>query len=571
MEARLLAARERISELEAELARAREQLGEVVKLSELQQADVERYRDAQLDARPNQRERVDLEELQFTLERIIEEAHERSPDSPVTIDAGIAAGADGTAVGGAAPKKKERKARPHGRRRLDLENLPEREVIIDPDEVLAAGGAGFELVDVKISHRLAYQEALHVRLKVVRRVWKRVEAPLVLLSSEAGDSELAHPRPKLPQILTANLPASLWPGYMADPSAIAAYIVSKYDDCLPLHRQERISARRGFMLPRSTVCGWLGGAHEALYRIVEAMFAEARSTAFCIAMDSTSAPVLARGGCKDWHVFVFIADRDHVIFRFAPVQTHEVVSDLLAGYRGHVLADAAPVFDVLYRDGEIIEVACWFHLRRYFWRALETERALALEALALIAKLFTIARDCQRLPMPERTEARANAARPVLALLDEWIARNKSRVDPRGRLDKAIGYYENQRTALHRFLEDGRLRLDNSISEQQLRRVVLGRLNWNFFANREGLRWYTVFRSLIASCALHGLNAQTYLEDVLRLAPHWPAPRVLELAPKYWARTRAGLDERHRAIITPPWELERHLEAARAGPTVDAA
>src|SRR5207302_1492435 len=109
----------------------------------------------------------------------------------------------------------------------------------------------------------------------------------------------------------------------------------------------------------------------------------------------------------------------------------------------------------------------------------------------------TISRDCQRIAMPDRTAARANAARPVLALFDDWIERNRNLVDPRGRLDKAMGYYANQRIALRRFLDDGRLRLDNSISEQQLRRRVLGRLNWNFFVNREGLRWYTVFRSLI--------------------------------------------------------------------------
>jgi transposase len=67
---------------------------------------------------------------------------------------------------------------------------------------------------------------------------------------------------------------------------------------------------------------------------------------------------------------------------------------------------------------------------------------------------------------------------------------------------------------------------------------------------------------LIASCVLHGLNAEQYLEEVLRLAPHWPVTRVLELAPKYWARTRAGLDARHRAIATRPWEIDAALTSA---------
>ena len=66
----------------------------------------------------------------------------------------------------------------------------------------------------------------------------------------------------------------------------------------------------------------------------------------------------------------------------------------------------------------------------------------------------------------------------------------------------------------------------------QLRRLELGRANWTYFANVTGMDWYVVFRSLIASCHLHGLNPQTYLEQVLRLAPHWPQTRVLERGPR---------------------------------------
>lgn len=75
-----------------------------------------------------------------------------------------------------------------------------------------------------------------------------------------------------------------------------------------------------------------------------------------------------------------------------------------------------------------------------------------------------------------------------------------------------------------------------------------------FFANEAGIAWYTTFRSLIASCGLHGINAQTYLEQVLRLAPHWPITRMLELAPKYWPATVASLDRRQRRIIARPWD-----------------
>ena len=64
-----------------------------------------------------------------------------------------------------------------------------------------------------------------------------------------------------------------------------------------------------------------------------------------------------------------------------------------------------------------------------------------MEALAIIGKLFDADRRCREIEMPARTEARAAATRPVLELFDKWVDSHRDRVDPGGRLDKAIGYY----------------------------------------------------------------------------------------------------------------------------------
>jgi len=98
--------------------------------------------------------------------------------------------------------------------------------------------------------------------------------------------------------------------------------------------------------------------------------------------------------------------------------------------------------------------------------------------------------------------------------------------------------------------------IHNNGSEAELRKVALGRANWMFFENETGLDWYCVFRSLNSSCGMHDLNPEIYLEKVLRLAPHWPVTRVLELSPRHWKQTLAGLDAHQRRIIAPPWELD---------------
>ncbi len=192
------------------------------------------------------------------------------------------------------------------------------------------------------------------------------------------------------------------------------------------------------------------------------------------------------------------------------------------------------------------------------------------QALALISKLFKIYGECAELPPGRRGVERARRARVVLERFDAWIEANRDDVDPRGPLDQAIGYYDNQRAALHRFVEDERLQMHNNFSEQALRNLVLGRANWMFFENETGLKWYTVFRSLIASCTLHGLNPQAYLQAVLRLTPHWPVNRVIELAPKYWPETNERLDDGQRAIIEAPWQREWPRIAERRGPAAAA-
>lgn len=541
MRGELEVARARIEDVELNNARLHEQLRELNKLAELQRADLERYKQAIASAEGHQPERVPEDQLQLAFERVMESITDKVQKADV-----LAAVANDEDADPSEKEKTEKKKMrdPHGRRPLEMTNLPVHEIWIDPDEVVATGGVGFERIGEEIAERVAFRPGRYERLRFIRGKWMRVLEP----------SNEAEKRIRELPVRIAPLPGGLMmPRMMADPSAIAHGIIAKYDDSLPLYRQQKISAREGFEVSRSTQCSWFGAAYSVCHGVVEAMFAEAKSSAFCIATDATGAPVRSTGECVSWHVFVFIADRDHIVFRYAEKHTSDTISDMLQGFRGFVQADAATIFNVLYVEG-MIEVGCWIHFRRYAWKGLSSDPNRALEILSVISKLFEIARECAEIPMPERTEVRAARAKPILQLVDQWMDRNRDRVDPRSPLDSAITYYDNQRAALHRFLEDGRLRLDNNLSEQQLRNVILGCHNWTFFANETGLRWYTTFRSLIASCALHDLNPQVYLEQLLRLAPHWSKERMIELAPKYWRRTIENLSERQLEMIRPPWE-----------------
>ncbi len=90
-------------------------------------------------------------------------------------------------------------------------------------------------------------------------------------------------------------------------------------------------------------------------------------------------------------------------------------------------------------------------------------------------------------------------------------------------------------------LEDGRLILDNNRSERELRRIAVGRKAWLFVGSDDHATAAGHVFSLIASARLHGLDPEVYLRDLFRVLAHWPRDRYLELAPKYWATTRARL------------------------------
>jgi len=524
-------------ELRAANAELRAQLSELDALCTLQQADLARLKVEQRDKPPpNAPEHMPAETLQLAFAAVVE-----TLGAPVANDADAeAAGASGDPPPAPPPAndkgttKDPKKKRGHGRRAMATENLPIVEHVVDPPEVVAARGEGYRKVGAEHSDRIAHRPASWVVLRVVMTKWVKVDTQPTA-------------------IVRAELPSSLWPRTMADASAITEIILAKYDLSLPLYRQERASPRLGFYLPRSTQCGWLSEAHDYLYRVVDAMMDEACRTSHCIATDATSAPVRRLGECGSLHVFVFIADRQHVIFRPTLEHTGEAISGLLEGFRGKLLSDAASIYGALYDRG-VVAVFCWAHVRRYFWRARETDPVRADEALAILAKLFEVERDTTEIPMPARTEERARRAAPILAIFDAWIERTRPKAEPRTPLAAALTYYDNQRDGLRRFLDDGRLRIDNNLCEQQLRILILGRRNWTFFENPNGARWWCVFRSLIASCALHDLEPGLYLEEVLRLAPHWPLHRMLELSPRYWARTRAALTATEREILRPPWE-----------------
>ena len=80
-----------------------------------------------------------------------------------------------------------------------------------------------------------------------------------------------------PTVKIAPAPPQLIEKSIATGGLLAHIVCSKFEDALPLYRQEKIFARLGVELPRSTMCTWLVKVAEKHRRLTELLLGEIRS------------------------------------------------------------------------------------------------------------------------------------------------------------------------------------------------------------------------------------------------------------------------------------------------------
>ena len=198
-------------------------------------------------------------------------------------------------------------------------------------------------------------------------------------------------------------------------------------------------------------------------------------------------------------------------------------------------------FERLTAPGDIVLAACWAHARRKFYDLHEaTGSPIAAEALRRIAELYAIERSIQGRTADARRHVRNTSARPLIEMMKPWLEMELGRVPPAGPLAEAIRYALARWPALTRFLDDGRIELDNNPVERAIRPIALGRKN-HLFAGSDGggVRWATVC-SLIATAKLNNVEPFAWLRDVLqRMTDGHPASRLDELLPWNWQPTSA--------------------------------
>lgn len=346
-------------------------------------------------------------------------------------------------------------------------------------------------------------------------------------------------------IVQAPAPPKPCPRGKATFGTLAHVVVAKFDHHLPLYRQAEMMAAQGIEIDRSTLAGWTGQAAHLLDPIVKRIREEGLKAAKVHA-DDTPVKVLAPGSGKTatGRLWAYVVDDRAsgaatpplVWYRFTANRAGMHPQRELAGFAGFLQADAYSGFGGIYAGNRVSEVACWAHYRReLFERHKQQPTALTTDLLDRIGQLYAIEAEIRGQPADVRRSTRQARSLPLVMALRVALDDALRKLAPKSPTTKAIRYGTKRWDAFTRFLDDGRLEIDNNIAERAIRPIAVGRKNWLFAGSQTGGERAAAIYSVIETAKMNGLEPQAYITDVIgKIAADWPATRWDELLPWNW-------------------------------------
>src|SRR3954464_13551505 len=351
-------------------------------------------------------------------------------------------------------------------------------------------------------------------------------------------------------VVQASAPARLIEGGLPTEATVAQVLVSKYADHLPLYRQGQTYARQGLNLDRSTLADWVGRAAFILRPVHERLLTMLKGSAKLFA-DETTAPVLdpGRGRTKTGQLWAYArddrpwggADPPGVVYVYAPDRKADRPIAHLAGFKGILQVDGYAGYAKLAERGDVELAFCWAHMRRNFYElATPGPAPIASEALKRIAEIYAIEKDIRGRSAEERRLVRQQKSRLLAQTFEQWLRAKLGLISQKGKLADAIRYALSRWKGLTRFIDDGRVELDNNAVERAIRPIALNRKNALFAGSDGGADHWATVASLIETCKLNDVDPLAYLTDVLtRIVNGHPNSDIDKLLP--WAYRRQAL------------------------------
>ncbi len=327
-----------------------------------------------------------------------------------------------------------------------------------------------------------------------------------------------------------------------DVSLLAYIITSKFQDHLPFYRLENIFKRCGVDIARSSMCRWLAECAQQL-KVIYDLIKERITSGDSIQADETPLKYLVKGIGKTGkaltgYIWTYLGGihKQYVAYEFKINRKGINPSTFLSGYSNYLQTDAYTGYNMVVANEKIKHLYCMAHARRYFEQSLNNHKALASEALDIIAELYKIENAIKDLTDEEKFDIRQKESLPILDKLQEWLIQDRPDVIPKSSIAKAISYATKHFEKLKMYIDKGFLAIDNNAAERSIRPIAVGRKNWLFLGHKNAGPTFSILASIVNTCKINSVDTQTYLVDVLRRLKNNNYSDLNELLPDNWVK-----------------------------------
>lgn len=423
-----------------------------------------------------------------------------------------------------------RKAKP-SRKPLDDSRLPVKEVHIYPEGTTDEDGKlKDEYVEIGIEEKRIL-ETIPASVYILKEMRHKV-----MLKSEIK-SNLPEDR----KILIAALTLEPVKRCIAGASVLADIITGKFMYHLPFYRQIQRYKEAGITISDSTMGDWYEAAVERLKLLYDLLRKQILQSQY-IHVDESVVPVIDDEKHKtrkgyEWCVLDGLSG-DVMFYYDRGSRSYRVARELLGNYKGNAQTDGYQGYEQFEGQEGITMYGCWAHVRRKFVEALDTDKRHATEAIVYISKLYKVESDADELKLTpkQRGELRRKEAYPVIQVFEKWMKDTYPTVLPKSKIGQAIEYTYALLPRLSRYVNDGRICIDNNPVENAIRPLALGRKNWLFCGNDASAYRAAIVYSLIGTCRNAGIEPRVWMEDVLRQMPYYQrdGKDLSELLPRAW-------------------------------------
>lgn len=321
-------------------------------------------------------------------------------------------------------------------------------------------------------------------------------------------------------------------------SLLVYLMISKYVDHLPLYRMEAMFRREGIEIARQRMSDWLAAVvpryFTALYQCLQK---EVLSQSY-VKADETGIEVQdpeVKGKLFQGYFWTVLSPAQRLaFFRYFPTRAGTAARELLSGFTGLLQTDAYAGYDAVALPGSVSRIACMAHIRRKFHETRHSAKAECEYILSEIAGLYAVEEEAKKLSNDERLLLRQEKSADKFTKLHDYLVKVQASSMPESPLRKAIAYALSEWEPMSRYLDDGRVEIDNNSIERQIRPVAIGRKNYLFAGSHQGAERAAILYSLVACCRLNNVNPQAWFTDVMSRMHTQKITEVRELLPDRW-------------------------------------